>query len=92
MKYVINVAVQEFYSREVTEETLDEIYKGIDRNQDLDGIVYDMSCELKEMLIEEAESDYPDGENYEIVDDTYGWTMLEEICTEYLRTYHPEIE
>ena len=92
MKYVINVAIQEFYSREVTEETLDEIYKGIDRNQDLDGIVYDMSCELKEMLIEEAKSDYPDGENYEIVDDTYGWTRLEEICTKYLRTYHPEIK
>lgn len=90
MKYVINVAVQEFYSKEVNEDTLEEIYAKVDHEQDADGIAYDMSCELKEMLIEEAEDTYPDGEDYEIVDDTYGWTMLEEICLDFLKEYHPE--
>lgn len=90
MKYVVNVAVQEFYSREVDEETLKEVYDRVDHNQDLDGIAYDMSCELKEMVMEEAEEAYPDGEDYEIVDDTYNWTLFEDICLEYLREHHPE--
>lgn len=92
MKYVINVAVQEFYSKEVDNDTLEYIYEQVNHNQDLDGIAYDMSCELKEMVIGEAEDMYPDGEDYEIVDDTYNWTMLEDICVEYLRAYHPEIK